>query len=121
MQPIVGCKLERTGGIAVSKESEQDIYITPNDPSPSRPVIIDADTCIACNECVEVCPRDIFMPNPEDGKPPRVVFQEECWYDGSCVFICPVEGAIKLHFPLMWRVPWKRKKTGEHVWVNKIS
>ena len=105
----------------MNKENEQNIYAVPNNPSPSRPVIIDADTCIGCNRCVEVCPRDIFMPSPIKGEPPQVMFPEECWYDGSCIFICPVEDAIKLNFPLMWRVPWKRKATGEHFWVNKNS
>jgi len=103
----------------MSKENQQKIYISPNTPSPSRPVIIDTDICTGCNQCIEVCPRDIFMRSPVKGGPPQVVFPEECWYDGSCIFICPVEGAIKLNLPLMWRVPWKRKETGEHFWVNK--
>ena len=103
----------------MKKEKEQNVYIAPNSPSPSRPIVFDPDKCNGCNKCVEVCQRDLFMPNPEKGKPPQVVFPEECWYDGSCVFVCPVEGAIRLNFPLMWRVPWKRKETGEQFWVGK--
>lgn len=103
----------------MNKNNEQNIYITQNNPSPSRPIIFDAEKCIGCNECVEVCPRDVFMPCSEESKTPLIVFPEECWYDGSCLFACPVEGALKLNFPLMWRVPWKRKKTGELAWVNK--
>jgi NAD-dependent dihydropyrimidine dehydrogenase PreA subunit len=100
-------------------KNKQNINITYNSPSPSRPIIFDSDKCIGCNKCVQVCLRDIFIANKEKGKPPEVVFPEECWYDGSCIFACPVEGAINLNFPLMWRVPWKRKKTGEMTWVNK--
>jgi NAD-dependent dihydropyrimidine dehydrogenase PreA subunit len=71
-----------------------------------RPVIIDAGLCTGCNRCVEVCPADLFLPNQTKGKPPHVVFGSECWYEGSCVTVCPVE-AIRLVPPLVNRVHWK--------------
>ncbi|MCX6012522.1 MAG: ferredoxin family protein [Chloroflexi bacterium] len=83
-------------------------------PAPGRPVIIDPELCIGCNTCVDVCETDVFLPNPEDGKPPIIMYPDECWYGGSCVAHCPVDGAIKLNHPLMQRVRWKRKETGEH-------
>jgi len=90
------------------------IYATPNPSTPNRPVIFNADICTGCNRCVEVCVMDIFIPNPEKGKTPIIIYPEECWYGGVCVDHCPVEGAIKLNHPLMQRVRFKRKNTGEH-------
>jgi len=94
--------------------SEDKVYAVPNQPTPSRPVVIDSELCIACNKCVEVCQMDVFIPNPEKGKPPLILYPDECWYGGSCVDFCPVDGAIKLNHPLMQRVRYKRKATGEH-------
>ena len=94
--------------------SEDKVYAVPNQPTPSTPVIVDSEICIACNKCVEVCQMDVFIPNPEKGKPPLVLYPDECWYGGSCVDFCPVDGAIKLNHPLMQRVRYKRKATGEH-------
>ena len=94
--------------------SEDKVYAVPNQPTPGRPVVIDAEICIACNKCVEVCQMDVFIPNPEKDKPPLVLYPDECWYGGSCVDFCPVDGAIKLNHPLMQRVRYKRKATGEH-------
>jgi len=56
---------------------------------------------------------DIFIPNQEKGKPPVILYPDECWYGGDCVSHCPVPGAIKLNHPLMQKVRWKRKETGE--------
>jgi len=97
----------------------EKVWAMPNMPTPSRPVIFNPDICSGCNLCLEVCPMDVFLPNPEKGKPPLIFYPDECWYDGSCVLACPKPGAIKPNFPLMWRVPWKRKTTGEHFWVGK--
>jgi len=77
-------------------------------------VIIHPDQCIGCNTCVEVCPQDVFLPNATAGEPPVVAYPRECWHDGLCVDHCPSEGAIELKHPLMQRVRWKRKETGEH-------
>lgn len=46
-------------------------------------------------------------------KPPLVLYPDECWFCGTCVEECPVEGAIRLEHPLNQRVAWKRKDTGE--------
>lgn len=93
---------------------KEKVYAVPNKPTPSRPVIFDPDVCNGCNECVEICQMDVFIPNPEPGKPPIILYPDECWYGGCCVAYCRAPGAIKLNHPLMQRVRWKRKATGEH-------
>jgi NAD-dependent dihydropyrimidine dehydrogenase PreA subunit len=93
---------------------KKKIYANPNVPTPNRPVRLNSDICNGCNRCVQVCPMDVFIPNPEMGKPPLILYPEECWYDGSCVMECPRKGAIQLNHPLMQRVRWRRKDTGEH-------
>lgn len=92
------------------------VYAIPNLVTPNKPVIFDANVCNGCNTCVEVCMSDVFIPNPEQGKPPIILYPDECYYGGCCVKECPLrdKGAIKLNWPLMQRVRWKRKKTGQH-------
>lgn len=89
---------------------------TPNLVTPNRPILFDPDVCTACNTCVDACPIDVLMPHPTEGQPPLILFPDECWYCGCCEMACPVqeEGAIIMNFPLMQRVRWKRKDTGEH-------
>ena len=70
-------------------------------PSSARPIRFDADKCVGCNRCVNICQVDIFIPNPEKGKPPVVLYPGECYYCGSCVMVCPRKGAITLSHPLM--------------------
>ncbi|MFC1950808.1 ferredoxin family protein [Chloroflexota bacterium] len=94
--------------------AEEIVYAIPNIPTPNQPIIFNIEKCIGCNQCMEVCQMDVFIPNPQSGKPPIVLHPEECYYDGCCVEECPVEGAIKLSHPLMRRVHYKRKATGEH-------
>ena len=93
---------------------EKEAYAVPNLPGPGRPVIFSPEICNGCNRCVEICPLDVFIPNPEKGKPPIILYPEECWYGGCCVEECPRSGAIRLNHPLMQRVRWRRKTTGEH-------
>ena len=88
--------------------------LVPNPSTPCRAVVIDSTRCIGCNACVEACRTDVLMPSPEPGEPPSVVFPDECWFDGCCVGVCPVEGAIRMEHPLMQRMGWKRKETGEY-------
>jgi NAD-dependent dihydropyrimidine dehydrogenase PreA subunit len=71
-----------------------------------RTVEINEDVCSGCNICVEICMMDVLAPNPEKGKPPIVAYPEECWFDGSCVEMCPLKekGAIQVRIPLPMRV-----------------
>lgn len=94
--------------------TQEKTYAVPNISAPNSPVIINPETCIGCNECVEVCPIDVFIPNPEKGESPIILHPEECWYEGCCVFVCPKPGAIRLNWPVMQRVGWKRVDTGEY-------
>ena len=93
---------------------EYQAIAVPNPPTPGRPVIINPDICTGCNRCVNICLMDIFVPNSEKGGPPIILYPEECYYDGCCVDECEEPGAIRLNHPLMQRVRWKRKSTGEH-------
>ncbi|MDI9612538.1 MAG: ferredoxin family protein [Acidobacteriota bacterium] len=83
--------------------------------TPNRPVIRDPEVCNGCNTCVNVCQVDVYVPNPEKGKPPITLHPDECWYCGCCVNECPLRerGAIKFNWPLQWRGFYKRKATGE--------
>jgi NAD-dependent dihydropyrimidine dehydrogenase PreA subunit len=94
--------------------AQEKVYAAPNVPTPNRPVIFNPEICNGCNECIEVCQVDVFVPNPEVGKPPIILYPDECWYGGCCVYTCPNPGAINFNWPLMQRVHWKRKATGEH-------
>lgn len=66
----------------------------------SQPVTFDANKCIGCGRCAEVCQVDVMLPAGESGAPPEVYYPGECYYCGSCVMACPC-GAITLHHPLM--------------------
>jgi len=80
---------------------------------PPGPLRFDSELCIGCNLCVDVCQVDIMLPNPEYGLPPIVAYPDECWYDGSCVGVCPVPGAIALIGMPKDRVHFRRRATGE--------
>jgi NAD-dependent dihydropyrimidine dehydrogenase PreA subunit len=66
-------------------------------------IYFNESVCIGCNICVEVCPCDVFAPNPEKGKPPIVRYAEECYFDGSCINLCPQKGAIEIVTPFPMR------------------
>ena len=97
----------------MAKATKKKINAFPNRATPGQPVVFDTAICNGCNRCVNICPMDLFIPNPERGKPPIVLYPEECRYDGQCVEECPEAGAIRQNHPLMMRVHWKRKKTGK--------
>ena len=82
--------------------------------SSARPLLFDETKCIGCNACVNICQVDILIPNPEEGKPPVVLFPGECYYCGACVMSCPVDGAIRLQHPLMNRAKFVPTKKGDH-------
>jgi adenylylsulfate reductase subunit B len=55
--------------------------------------------CIGCGICYEVCPSDIFEFD-NDTNLLTVAYPEECWYCGSCLYDCPVEGVLTMDLPL---------------------
>lgn len=63
------------------------------------PPIIDEELCIACSQCVDLCPQDVFW-GSDQNSPPVVSYGEECWHCGICVETCPQEGAVKVRIPL---------------------
>ena len=73
------------------------------------PITIVPDLCTGCNLCLHVCPVDLFLPNHDKGGPPHVLYPGECWYEGSCVDVCPEPGAIRLNRPPAMRVSWRPK------------
>ena len=93
--------------------SERKIYAVPNAQTPTAPVRFNADKCVGCNRCVEICPLDVFIPNPEKGKPPIVLHPEECWLCGVCVTECRSKGAISFNYPMALKPRWRDKETGE--------
>ena len=49
-------------------------------------VIVDQEKCEGCEECVEVCPVDVY--EMQDGKSASIN-AEECLGCESCVEVCP--------------------------------
>ena len=52
--------------------------------------IVDPEKCQGCEECVDVCPVEVF--EMEDGKA-VVIEPDECLGCETCVEVCP-EGAL---------------------------
>lgn len=103
--------------------SEEKIYMESNLVTPNKPILFDENVCNGCNQCTKSCMMDVLYPNPEKGKPPVVLYPDECWYCGCCVMDCPIWEKepikpIQLMHPMMQRVRWKRKETGEHFRVG---
>ena len=96
------------------------VYMTPNSPTPNKGMKFNPQVCNGCNSCVEVCPTDVMMPNPEKKQPPIVLYPEECWFCGACVEECPRPGAIAMAHPVAQNISvnWKRKDTGEQFRLN---
>jgi MinD superfamily P-loop ATPase len=89
-------------------------YRVPNPTMPCRVIVFNEELCTACNMCVDVCRTDVMIPNPDQEKPPLVLYPDECWFCGCCAADCPVPGAITVEYPLNQHVGWKRKDTGEY-------
>lgn len=69
-------------------------------PCSTKPLRFDADKCVGCNRCAEVCQCDILLPSEKKGEHPVVMYPGECYYCGACVMVCR-QGAIHLTHPLM--------------------
>ena len=78
------------------------------------PILFDDRACNGCNVCVEICPMDVFAPNPHKGGPPLVLYGDECRYCGACWMRCPSsdKGALKIIVPPSMRVSILRAKRG---------
>jgi len=84
-----------------------------------QPLTFNEKLCNGCKLCVEVCQLDILIPNLIKGKPPQIMYPDECWYEGSCVMVCPIPGAIILNNIPENNVSWKRKESGDiHRLIN---
>jgi NAD-dependent dihydropyrimidine dehydrogenase PreA subunit len=90
----------------------KEVFAYPNIVTPANPVKFDASLCTGCNNCVNVCQIDVFIPNPEKGQPPVILHPDECWYCGCCVTDCPNK-AITCNWPVQQRGYWKDKATGK--------
>ena len=96
-------------------------YMDANPATPCRAIKIDPEHCIGCNKCVEACRSDVLVPRPGKGKPPVVLYPDECWFCGCCVEHCSVPGAIIMEHPLNQKIGWKRKATGEYYRIGMAN
>ena len=79
------------------------------------PVLFNESGCDGCNICVDICPMDVFGPNPDNGKPPLVLYGDECRYCGACWMRCPhrKKQALTIVVPPAMRVSILRGGTEE--------
>jgi NAD-dependent dihydropyrimidine dehydrogenase PreA subunit len=97
---------------------DKEAYAVPNPLVSGKTIQIDFDKCVGCNKCIEACRRDVFAPNPDQGKP-LVLYPDECWYCGCCVMECQF-GAIHLIYPLYQRISviWKERENEEFFYLR---
>lgn len=77
-----------------------------------EPIVFNEDVCNGCNNCVKICPTDVFEENPVRGKPPIINYPDQCTFCGVCWDRCPSEGdAVTIYPPLPMQVSILR---GQH-------
>ncbi|HWQ77805.1 MAG TPA: 4Fe-4S binding protein [Anaerovoracaceae bacterium] len=96
-----------------NKKAYTEAKMYPNPSYPNTGVVFNPEVCNGCNKCVDFCRTDCLQPNPEPGKPPILLYPEECWFAGCCAVFCPRPGAVRMDLPINQRMVWKRKETGE--------
>ena len=96
-------------------EETDDVRMSPNSVTPSNPSSSTRKPATAATSAWNDASWTYSWQTREKGKPPIILYPDECWYDGVCVQNCPhwQKGAITLNHPLSQRVRWKRKATGE--------
>ena len=73
--------------------------------------VIDADRCVGCNSCVEICPANIIIASEMPDEPPVIKYRDECHYHYLCMMICPVNPpAVRIVHPLDMRLSLRRVK-----------
>jgi nitroreductase/NAD-dependent dihydropyrimidine dehydrogenase PreA subunit len=60
-------------------------------------ILIDQDTCIQCDACVELCTSNVFNHTHDRVE---VVAPEDCWLCGHCVSACPTDAISHSAYPL---------------------
>jgi len=51
-------------------------------------VSVDMDKCEGCEECVNICPQEVFEMNDGKSNPAN---SSECLYCESCLGVCPTD------------------------------
>ena len=76
---------------------------------------IDSGKCIACGDCVKVCPS-IFMP---EGETIRIVEEEHCTLCGHCLAVCPTEAIdhAELDKKEFIDLPWDLNLSSEKIFT----
>ena len=82
-------------------------YMFPNEFMPGKVVKINPKLCDGCNLCVDRCRTQVLLPNPEKGKPPIVVYPDECWFCACCEEYCPRE-ALRMEHALIHVGSWRK-------------
>lgn len=66
------------------------------------PPRIDAEKCVGCGICADICPMQVFA-RTAPKTAPTVAYGEECWHCNACVLDCPSK-AVSLRLPLNYMV-----------------
>lgn len=62
-------------------------------------IIVNEALCVGCAQCYETCPSDVYRFDTQTQRP-ALVYPEDCWYCGACIYECLVDGALRMELPL---------------------